>query len=102
MIKKNNSSFKLQNIFYCTLHRTRLQLGFSVDGNEGVLVSVTDLEVSAAVTSHVDLLPSASVSLLLAGNDVTVGSTGQAGVQGHIQIPWGRRQGQFFLDFKNL
>ena len=64
-----------------------LQLGFGMDSDEGVLVSVADPEVGLAISAHMDLLPSASVSFLLARNDVTVGATGHAGVQGHIQVP---------------
>lgn len=64
-----------------------LQLGFGMNSNEGVLISVADLEVGAAITANMDLLPSAPASFLLARNDVTVGATGHASVQGHIQVP---------------
>lgn len=60
-----------------------------MNSNEGVLISVANPEVGAAVASNSDLLPSAPASLLLAGNDVTVGATRHAGVQGDIQVPEG-------------
>lgn len=60
-----------------------------MNSNEGVLVSVADPEVGTAITSDVDLLPGAPASIPLAGNDVAVGATGQASVQGHIQVPEG-------------
>lgn len=58
-----------------------------MNSNEGVLISVTDLEVGAAVTADMDLLPSASVSFLLPRNDIAVGAPRHASVQGHIQVP---------------
>lgn len=60
-----------------------------MNSNEGVLISVANLKVSAAITTHVDLLPSAPASFLLAGNDITVGATRHASVQRHIQVPEG-------------
>ena len=66
-----------------------LQLGVGMNSNKGVLISVADLEVSASVTANMDLPSSAPASLLLAGNDVAVGATGHASVQGHIQVPKG-------------
>lgn len=66
-----------------------LQLGLSMNSNEGVLISVADLEVGVAITSDMDLLTSAPASFFLARNDVAVGATGHASVQGHIQVPEG-------------
>ena len=60
--------------------------------NKGVLISVADLKVGTAITANTDLLPSAPASFLLARNDVTVGATGHASVQGHIQVPKGEEQ----------
>lgn len=43
--------------------------------------------MGAAITANGDLLPSATASFFLARNDVTVCASGQAGVQGDIQVP---------------
>lgn len=69
-----------------------LQFGLSMNSNEGVLISVANFEVSMAITANVDLLPSAPVSFFLARNYVTVGTTGHAGVQGHVQVPDGEER----------
>lgn len=61
-----------------------------MNGNEGVLISVANLEVSTTITANMDLLPSAPVSFFLARNDITVGATGHASVQSHIQVPKGK------------
>ena len=65
----------------------RLQLGLGMDCHEGIFVSIADLEVGAAVAPDVDLLSGAPTSVLLAGDDVTVGAARHAGVQSHIQVP---------------
>lgn len=61
-----------------------------MNSNEWIRIIVANLEVSPAVTGNGDLLPSTPVSFLLAGDDVAVGATRHAGVQGHIQVPEGR------------
>lgn len=61
-----------------------------MNSDEWILVPVADTEVGAAVTANGDLLPTAPASFLLAGDDIAVGATGHAGVQGHIQVPEGR------------
>lgn len=58
-----------------------------MNSHEWILVSVANAEVSTAITANIDLLPGALASFLLAGDDVTVGATRHAGVQGHIQVP---------------
>lgn len=58
-----------------------------MNSHKWILISVADAEVSAAVTTNIDLLPGAPASFLLAWDDVTVGATRHAGVQGHIQVP---------------
>lgn len=58
-----------------------------MNSNEGVLISVADVEMGAAITTNIDLLSSAPVSFLLARNYITVDSARHASVQGHIQIP---------------
>lgn len=63
-----------------------------MNSNEGVLISVANPEVGTAITTYVDLLPSAPASFLLARNDVTVGATRHASVQGHIQVPEGEER----------
>ena len=68
-----------------------------MDSDEGVLIHVADLEVGAAITAHIDLLPSAPVSFLLAGNDIAVGASGHASVQGHIQVPEGEGEVHTFI-----
>lgn len=69
-----------------------LQLGVGMNSNKGVLISVADPEVGAAITANIDLLPSAPASILLARNDITVGATGHASAQGHIQVPEGENK----------
>lgn len=54
---------------------------------EGILISVTDLEVGAAIAPNSDLLPGAPASVLLTRNDITVGATRHASVQSDIQVP---------------
>lgn len=66
-----------------------LQFGIGMNSNKGVLISAADPEVGTAITANADLLPSAPVSFLLARNDITVGATGHASAQGHIQVPEG-------------
>lgn len=61
-----------------------------MNSNEWILIHVANLEVGTAVTANSDLLPAAPASFLLAGDDVAVGATRHAGVQGHIQVPEGR------------
>lgn len=58
-----------------------------MDSDEGVLIFATDREGGTAITTNTDLLPSASASFLLTRNDITVGATRQACVQGDIQVP---------------
>lgn len=58
-----------------------------MDSNEGVLVTVTDDKVGTAITTNCDLLPSASTSFFLTRNDITVGASGHACIQGDIQVP---------------
>lgn len=77
-----------------------LQLGLGMNSNEGVLISVANLEVGTSITANVDLLPSAPASFLLARNDVTVGATGHASVQGHIQVPEGLDKAKYMLVLK--
>ena len=63
-----------------------------MNGNEGVLLTIADPEVCAAITANSDLLPSAPASILQAGNDITVGTTRQTGAQGYIQVPEGEEK----------
>ena len=69
-----------------------------MNSNEGVLISVANLEVGAAITANMDLLPSASASFLLARDDVTVGTSGHASVQGHIQVPEGEEKVDYYFE----
>lgn len=69
-----------------------------MDSNEGVLISVANPEVGTAITTNIDLLPSAPASFLLARNDITVGATGHASVQSHIQVPKG--EGKVYIVLK--
>ncbi len=58
-----------------------------MDSNEGVLVIVANPKVGTGITANLDRLSSTTVSFLLARDDVTVGATGQASGEGHVQVP---------------
>lgn len=58
-----------------------------MNGNKWVSITVADNKASSAITANGDLLPCAPAPFLLARNDITVGATGQAGVQGDVQVP---------------
>ena len=88
--KEQNSNQVCWHKIYC--QGGYLQFGLSMNSNEGVLISVANFEVSTPITPDLDLLPSAPVSFFLARNDVTVGTTGHASVQGHIQVPDGKER----------
>lgn len=68
-----------------------------MNSNVGVLIPVADLEVGTAITSNIDLLPCAAASFLLARNDITVGATGHASVQGDIQAPEVKKKYMLFF-----
>ena len=68
-----------------------------MDSDEGVLIAVADLEVGAAITANIDLLPGAPASFLLAGNDIAVGASGHASVEGHVQVPEGEGKVHTFI-----
>lgn len=63
-----------------------------MDGDERILLPVTDFKVSMPVSAHLNFFSCTRVSFLLAGNDITVSATGQTGVQCGVQIPEGKQE----------